>query len=1206
MSFNIGLSGLTAASEEINIVGNNIANASTTGFKKSRTEFGDVFAASVLGGGEGNKQGGGVALENIAQDFSQGNISFTGNALDLAINGSGFFVLQSDSGTAYTRAGAFGTNRDGHIVNSQGERLQGFAPTANGEASGGGPLTDLRVSVGEIPPNSTDLVSSTINLDATAAPSSIVGTNLATNSGTSGKPIAGVLSARVAEVSGSISTAGTDFSGTTAASSTGGFNITNGLNFASAGGNQGFAISVNGSPFQSIDLSGADTADEAALITHVQTQLDGVLTSPNNVIVSAENNRLVLTTAATGENSNITIGNLVEGLAQNIVTAGTSVNGKTAPSTGFTISLNGETRDITINQNYTNTGAAALALGGGSGSGNRALEDSIQEQINTSPSLSGKVTVAIDSSGVVKFRAVESGENNLQIDPVITDLGSVNFDQIVDFQTDRRAGALSDASLDFSGTNGTSFTVTVGSVSQQIVLSSDYSVTGGPAGNLGDFPESGLEALEDEIQRQISQSALPGSVQVSIGAEGDIVFELNDSNETSLSVESDSATAQAVGAIDVSNGFNFDNSIGGTPYTFTVSYATGGNPVVTSNPITLTSNYVSGSDLISGIQDAINTDTNFQFSPGNEAVQVRVDPSTGFLIIETAEAGPQSQIAVTVTAPAPVPGSPVVQDTTGLPGGNALGSGPAVDFNTVVEFQGSEFDNTGSNSLTNGFDAEVIEVVDVNNNKQLISVPAGASANEIADIFSGVNGISASASTVAYITATNRGDPENLGASQNLDIPSNLPLRFSVNGLSFESNEVNPDARLADLALQINNAGGNLTARVITNVNSPDSLEITENSGLDLLFSGGSNGHGSITVQSSMRELESGNPVISTLEGSSSQIANLANLNNDGIVVGGVVDFTLDEGVSFADANLAADGSTITTTSTSIFGNISDSSALSGTGFELNRFDPDNPDTFYRSTALAIYDSVGNQHTLTQYFVKERDANGIDVQGGVWSVYFQIDGENVGYDSANPTEPSLAQATVVFDQDGRYSAQNDPIYITNWTPRDSSGKPTNGAAGPIPGDINSINENGNSNFAIDMSGMTQFGGDFSVSSNVQDGYAKGQLVGLDIDSRGAIFARFSNGQSEILGEVALADFADPAGLANIGGTRFSETADSGAGTPSGAGTAGLGVIQSGALEDSNVNLSDQLVQMIISQRNFQAAAQIIEAEDSTTQTIINL
>ncbi|NKB31964.1 MAG: flagellar hook-basal body complex protein [Pseudomonadales bacterium] len=1204
MSFNIGLSGLNAASEEINITGNNIANASTIGFKKSRTEFGDVFAASV--GGGSTQQGSGVTLQNIAQDFSQGNISFTGNALDLAINGKGFFVLKGESGLAYTRAGAFGTDKDGHIINSSGERLQGFAPTANGDASGGGPLTDLVVTTGEISPRATTEIESVINLDASASPSSIVGTNLASNNGTSGIPRGGVQSARAAEVRGSLSTAGIDFSGTTAASTIGSFNISGGLNFASAGGNQGFSISVNGGAFQAIDLSGADTADEATLIAHVQTELDGALAPPNNVIVTAQNNRLVLTTAATGSSSNITIGNLVEGLAQNIVTAGTSASGTTAPPTGFRLTLDGDSRDIVIDQDYSNSSSAALALGGGSGSGNEALEDNIQSQIDGSPALAGRVNVSIDPDGTIRFVATDEGASNLQIDPIITTVGSVNFDQIVSFETARRQGSLDVANLDFSGGNSTTFTVTVGAQSQQISLNSDYSSGGAPAGNLGDHPESGLEALEDEIQSQINASTLPGDVQVSIGAGGDIVFEITDPIESALQVVSDSTTAQATGDIDISNGFNFDGGIGGTPYTMTIAYSVGGGPIVTSNPIALTSNYTNGTAVINGIQNAINTDTNFSFSPGNEEVVARIDPTTGFLVVETTDAGPASQISITVTAPAPLPSPSVFEDTTALPGGVQLGSGPAVDFNTFVSFQGSEIDNTGADALTNGFESEVIEVNDVSNNRQLMTVPAGSSANEVAQLFANVSGVTADATTVSYITATNRGDPENLGSGQSVNIDTNLPLRFAINGISFESAEADSSGRLADLASQINASTGNLSARIMQNAVGDDILEITENNGLDLTFSGGNNGLGSITVSGSVRDSVTGEPNVAPTSADEQQIANLSNLNQDSIVVGGIVDFTLDEGVTFTDAAVDANGDDIAATVGSIFGNISDASALTGTEFELNTFDPADPDTYFRSTALAIYDSVGNQHTLTQYFVKERDVNGVDVQGGVWSVYFQIDGEDVGFDPNNPDEASLARHTVIFDQNGRYDDQNDPIFITNWTPRDQNGNTTNGAAGPVPDDSSVVGEDSNSNFEIDLSEMTQFGGDFAVNSNVQDGYSKGQLVGLDIDIKGIIFARFSNGQSQILGEVALTDFADPSGLANIGGTRFAETAESGAATASGAGTAGLGVIQSGALEDSNVDLSDQLVKMIISQRNFQAAAQIIEAADSTTQTIINL
>jgi flagellar hook protein FlgE len=1205
MSFSIGLSGLSAASEEINIAGNNIANASTVGFKKSRAEFGSVFAASVLGGGK-NQQGSGVSLQNIAQDFSQGSVSFTGNALDLAINGSGFFVLQGEAGTSYTRAGAFGTDKNGYIINNQGERLQGFAPTANGAASGGGPLSDLVVTTGEIPPQSTSQVKSTINLDASASPSTVIGTRLTTNAGTSSDPQLGVRTAQAAQIAGRIATSGTDFSGTTAASVTGSFNISGGLDFATAGGNQGFSISVNGGAYQAIDLSGSDTADEPALIIHVQTQLDAALTPPNNVVVSAENNRLVLTSAATGSSSNITIGSLVQGLAQNVVTAGSVESGKTAPSSGFRITLDGVSRDIVINKDFTNAGAGALALGGRAGSGNEALEDNIQAQINSSTALAGKVSVSIDGDGLVTFRATESGTQTLQVNPVVSTPGSVNFDQVVSFETNRRSGGLALANLDFSGTEDTSFSITVGGVTQQIVLNADYSADATAATALGGFAESGLEALEDEIQRQINVSNLPGEVKVSIGSTGDIVFEITDSAQTSLEVSSDSTPARAVGGISASNGFNFDVGNGGTANSFTITYSVDGNAPVTSNTIDLTGNYANSSDLINAIQNAINTDSNFGFSPGNEEVVARLDPETGFLIIETATAGPESEIGVTISTPVAVPTPSLFGDTSAEPGGVLEGTGPAVGFSTYATLTDSELSNTGAQNVTNGYAAETIEITDSSGNTRLVSVPAGASANEVAQLFNGVNGVTASATTVAYISATNRGDPENVAPSLGSNVDGNLPLRFAINGINFESSVFDSNQRLIDLASQINESNGNLSAQVITNANGDNTLEVTENNGRDLVFGGGTNGIGSITVQSSVRDAVTGEPRISPTTADQRQLANLATLNEDSIIVGGVVDFTLEEGVKFSDASQSSNGSVIASTASSIFGAIAEDAPLAATSFELNTFDPRDPDTYFRSTGLTIYDSGGNRHTMTQYFVKERPAEGAVVQGSIWSVYFQIDGEDVGYDPSNSDTPSLARATIQFDQSGRFDTQNEPIFITNWTPRDENGNLSNSAAGPNSGDVNAVGSSTSSNFEVDLSKLTQFGGDFSVNSNTQDGYSKGQLVGLDIDVKGAIFARFSNGQSQTLGEVALADFENPSGLANLGGTRFAETPESGVGTPSGAGTAGLGVIQSGALEDSNVDLSDQLVKLIISQRNFQAAAQIIEAADSTTQTIINL
>lgn len=1195
MSFSIGLSAMNAAQEEIAVTGNNIANASTNGFKSSRAEFADVYAATVGGGGS-RQQGGGVGLQEIAQNFSQGNISFTDNTLDLAINGGGFFILRGEAGNVFTRAGAFGTDQNGNIVNSSGEKLQGFAATSQGKATGGGPLSDLVVTTGSIPPQATKLVASAINLDAAATPSSIIGSKVISNGGVSGVPQLGVRIAREAQIAGKISVTGTDFSGTTTARTVGSVNIQNGLNFNTAGGAQGFSISVNGGPYIAVDLSSLNTASAEEVRNHVQARLNAApgLASPNNVVVTVENNRLIMTTAAEGNSARINI-NAVRGLAASIVSA-SDVKGKTAPPTGLTIRLNGVSREIVIEDDFSNTGAAALALGGGAGSGNEALEDFIQSEINSSASLLGKIDVSIDNLGNFIFKTTSPGNHNLAIDPIMTTAGSVNFNQIVEFSTSRRTGSLDLDNLNFLGANGTSFTLSVGDETLQIVLEEDYRAAGGPAANLGEYAESGLEALEDEIQSQINRSSLPGAVKVSIAANGQFVFEITDSSEHVLKVESDSLPATSQGGLDVSNGYDFAT----TPYTFTVSYQIEGEPQVVSAPITLDTDYQTGTALVDALQNLINT--GMGFTPGNIKVMAGMDPLTGELTIKTEGTGPESFLSVLISDPAVVPSPAVVGDTSALVDQRAVGSGPGLDFGAVATFSGNEYDNTGLVAVSNGYTKEIIDVVDSQGKKQQITVPAGVSANAVAALFSNVPGIAAKATTVAYITATNSGDPENRGSTDPF-VDSNLPLRFAINGVNFESTQVQPSDRYTDLANQINGSSGNMTAKIVSNADGDPILEVTENNGLDLVFSGGTGGRGSITVTGSTRNLTTGAHEIA-VDSASTQIDNLANLNNDAIVVGGVVDFTLDENVTMQDARKFPNGADIQVTQSSIFGNIDEADALQGARFELNTFDPEDANTYYRSTAIAVFDSLGNQHTLTQFFVKER-STASSPDGSLWSVYFQVDGKNIGFDPGSTDQKaSMAKASLRFAANGLYDVTQEPIYITNWTPLDSSGQPA--GAAPRPGDHTVVELLTNSNFKIDLTKLTQFGGDFAVQSNTQNGFAKGQLTGLEINTRGLVSARFSNGQSKVLGEVALADFADPTKLANIGGTRFAQTAESGEGTPSGAGTAGLGAIQSGALEESNVDLSEQLVQLIVSQRNFQAAAQIIESADSATQTIINL
>ncbi len=168
MSFNIALSGLNAASADLEVTSNNIANSSTTGFKQSRAEFADVYAVAY-GGISQTAIGDGVALSAVTQQFQQGNIEFTENSLDLAVSGRGFFVVDDGGAPMYTRAGAFGTDKDGYVVNAQNQRLQVFqALDPAGTTFNTGSLSDLQLVTADAPPQATSSVDAILNLQADA------------------------------------------------------------------------------------------------------------------------------------------------------------------------------------------------------------------------------------------------------------------------------------------------------------------------------------------------------------------------------------------------------------------------------------------------------------------------------------------------------------------------------------------------------------------------------------------------------------------------------------------------------------------------------------------------------------------------------------------------------------------------------------------------------------------------------------------------------------------------------------------------------------------------------------------------------------------------------------------------------------------------------------------------------------------------------
>ncbi|MDN4052631.1 flagellar hook protein FlgE [Massilia sp. YIM B02763] len=168
MSFQQGLSGLNGAAKSLDVIGNNIANASTVGFKGSTTQFADVYARSLNGAG-GKTAGIGVSVADIAQQFTQGNIETSNNPLDIAINGSGFFRMETDGLVQYSRNGQFSLDRNGYIVNAQGAKLTGYGVGANNQILAGTPQP-LQINTADLKPVTTTKVETAMNLDSRTKP----------------------------------------------------------------------------------------------------------------------------------------------------------------------------------------------------------------------------------------------------------------------------------------------------------------------------------------------------------------------------------------------------------------------------------------------------------------------------------------------------------------------------------------------------------------------------------------------------------------------------------------------------------------------------------------------------------------------------------------------------------------------------------------------------------------------------------------------------------------------------------------------------------------------------------------------------------------------------------------------------------------------------------------------------------------------------
>lgn len=276
-------------------------------------------------------------------------------------------------------------------------------------------------------------------------------------------------------------------------------------------------------------------------------------------------------------------------------------------------------------------------------------------------------------------------------------------------------------------------------------------------------------------------------------------------------------------------------------------------------------------------------------------------------------------------------------------------------------------------------------------------------------------------------------------------------------------------------------------------------------------------------------------------------------------------------------------------------------------------FDPEDPSTFNHSTSITVFDSLGDSHIMTYYFIKDNPAT----NPNEWMLFSAIDGEVIDLEDpaadgqtnpqagtiSGPLAPNgITGARLIFSSSGDFISQipdvaNGGIITTDFSQHLPNGAdPTQTVR--IDFNLDSTGPNANE--------PTQFASGFEVTSLEQDGLAVGRLTGIDIGGDGLVRATYSNGTSEPLSRIALVSFANEQGLTQVGNTGWKSSITSGEALAGEPGSGTFGTINSSALEQSNVNLTAELIDLIAAQRNFQANSRALEVDNQLNQTILQI
>lgn len=1202
MNFGIGLSGIRSASTDLEVTGNNIANASTTGFKRSRAEFGDVYTNSLLGSGR-HSVGSGSDVTNVRQIFDSSNISGTERALDLAVDGGGFFVVRQDGIQSYTRAGMFTIDDDGYVITNGKARLQGYAANADGEIKRG-IVSDLFIDARNQPPRLTSQVVSKLNLDAREQVLQKKGLELTTTGAAVGQVDVGIMES----TRSILNTSNQPTNGGTAARSAFVADMSTLLGNAKPAGmtmnidlNDGSGPKVVTIPATPANFAG----DVASVVREVQKALDNALGAREMIASTNASNQLVLSRggfeSSTGVSFSIpsagagwttsfgaipavtpgTAGDrLFVGTTPKIVDFRSNPGSSTTTRTLKTPPLNivvadaGQNAKLTANNNYvpldfsaTSTNQLNFTLNM-EGEGTQTI--SLTNPLTPAPAADGAVTItemvaainsqitaggtlngdvqAFDNGGKIEFRGLGAKQGKFV---QIADLGtSVNLNL---------------SNLGFASTNridqGTDPVVANNQFQLQVT-----STTGNgtlpititiPAQNYASLTDLAA-AIQQQISNSIGATGLADKVSVE-AVNNRLVF----TNKIVGSGEGVAFT-QASPTVPLSGlGFNNVFEVEGEDKidrsnTFLLNLrvpAPDEDNRSGSLELSLKGRYRSVQQVAADINRQINSQNSDDYiGVKAEAVEVepKVDPPEFKLRFVATKEGEEAEISIS----------------------NVAATGKDISIGQLFGLlQVDPDDNSlltlGIEGVTNEYPEQKVVLTDPEGKRTNVTIPENAEANQAVSILNKLPGVRASATTVMTIPTGGYNSP-------------GRNMKVFLNGQELKANAP------ADMVTEINQLRKTTLPGFKAEIDERGNIVIQNDIGRDI----------KIEIKSSeptdsllVRGGKNSGPVL--LGGSSTADRSAA--------VGGSVTLQLNEGYKLVEPDPKLSG---------VFGALDDTDYKP---FVSNVFDPNDPETYNHATSVEMFDSLGTSHTMTKYFVREPEPVDGAPNRTVWAMYVQIDGKDVGDpDTSLPfpknLEPTRARYELFFDQNGRLDEEaTGSIFVTNWDPLDKSGKP-NGAKSSInvlEGGLPLQDPANSSNFEIKLTDTTQLGSKFSSESK-QDGYATGRLAGLEVNTDGVVFARFSNGRAQALGQVVLANFRNVEGLTPSGETQWSESYESGTpviGEPK-SGT--LGRIKSSALEESNVKLSEELVGLIIAQRNFQASAKTIETTDQVTQAILNI